>query len=205
MYKNILNTNKRLQFEGNSLLNYSINFGVPYNFYIGTQVYANLVSNGYKGAYFDSSISSRTQTQINSLMATNYTDANTNNNRTVLNWEGTNDMGLGGLSSAAAFANLQVFIAHITQYTNKYLICTVIARDHTTDAVDLMDRIDAYNVLVRANYPSSNVCDLAALSMFDTRAKASDTDYYKTDKLHLATAGQAIVITEITNKLLTII
>ena len=57
-----------------------------------------------------------------------------------------------------------------------------------------------FNTLLRNN--AATVCDtlvdIAANTVFDTRADASNATYYHADKTHLVTAGQNICVTAIT-------
>jgi lysophospholipase L1-like esterase len=114
-------------------------------------------------------------------------------------------MRVNGLTGAQAYANLVTYANTVRALGIKLVICTVIARDLAGDPADLMNtRIPDYNTLLRANYASISdaFCDLAASPLFDTRADASNTTYYQTDKLHLTAAGEdaieALITTAVT-------
>lgn len=188
------NTQRRIFFEGNSLMNCAINFGGTGGQYIPNQVYSGLTKS--KLAMFSYAISGRNQTQINAALPTNIYPYLLEGDLIVL-WEGTNDMYTNGLSGADAYANLVTYSTAVRSRGAKLIVCNVIARDFSGDAADLMNtRIPAYNQLTRDN--SSSICDafvdLASYPEFDTRSDASNLTYYNADKIHQATAGQTLVI-----------
>lgn len=165
--------------------------------FIPVSVY-DAVRSGRTLAYTSLALAGRTQTQINAALGTNISPRARYNDVVVL-WEGTNDMYLNDLSGADAYANLVTYRNAVIALGAKLVVCTVIARDYVDDDPDLMDRIDAYNVLVRNNSGLfTAVCDLAANAAFDTRADASNTTYYNADKIHQAQGGQDLVITLLT-------
>lgn len=178
----------KIFFEGNSLFSHNKNIsGSNEDMYIPRATYAGLTTSLLPVYY---PISGQTQTQINSNLTTKVLLYSQKGDVVVL-WEGTNDMHVNGLSGADAYANLITYRNKVIGRGLKLVVATTIARDYATDAADLMDRIDDYNTLIRANTDQfTAVCDLAANSLFDTRADASNTTYYHTDKLHLITAGQ---------------
>lgn len=192
---------RNLIFEGNSLTDLGQDGGPVYGQYIPLTVYAN-VRTGRVLNYRCYSISGRTQTQINASLPTNILPF-IKAGDIIVNWEGTNDLFVNSLSAADAYANLVTYSQAVRAMGVKLVICTVIARDFATDPPDLMDRVDAYNVLVRNNASSicEAVCDLGADAMFDTRADTANGTNYKADKVHLATAGQNNVITLMTTSI----
>lgn len=190
---------KKLFFQGNSLLDTSLNHTISNQKYVTYTLYNNIRSS-YPGlTLVDYSISGQDEDQINALIATQFRKGLVLAQDVIVIWEGTNDLAHNpAKSGATAFANLQTFVNAIALLTNKYIVCTSIARDLAADPVDLMTRIDDYNTLIRANYSGTHLCDLAANSHFDSRADASDTTYYDTDKLHLVQAGQDLIISLLT-------
>jgi lysophospholipase L1-like esterase len=197
-------TQQKIVFEGNSLLARASGGALDGGHYTPSTVYNNIRS-GRVLRYTSLAIAGRNQTQINASLATNITPYIVANDIIVL-WEGTNDMYTNGLSGAAAFANVLTYRDAVTALGAKLVVCTVIARDYTLDAVDLMDRIGAYNTLVRANtHLFTAVCDLALDSHFDARADASDTNYYNADKIHQSLGGQDLVVSLLTTTLNTLL
>lgn len=196
---------RNLIFEGNSLTDLGQDGGPVYGQYVPLTVYAN-VRTGRVLNYRCYAISGRTQTQINASLPTNILPF-IKAGDVIVNWEGTNDLFVNGLTAQAAYDNLVTYSQAVRAMGVKLMICTVIARDYVSDPADLMDRIDAYNVLVRTNAASicEVVCDLGADAMFNTRADTANGTNYKADKVHLATAGQNNVITLMTASLNTIL
>jgi len=186
---------KKLFMNGNSLMASDANHTITTARYIPFTIYANLLALNYKVALFDYSKGGQQQTEINTIMSTQINSSVCGANDIVLIWEGTNDLGLNPAKTGAqAFADLQTYVNYVTQFTSKIIVCTIISRDAVGDAADLMTRISDYNTLVRATYTGNNLCDLAANANFDTRADASISPPYDTDKLHLFQAGCNIVI-----------
>lgn len=188
------NTQRRIFFEGNSLMNCAINFSAGGGQYIPNQVYNGLTKT--RLSMFSYAISGRNQTQINASLPTNIYPYLRENDIIVL-WEGANDMYTNGISGADAYANLVTYSTAVRSRGAKLIVCNVIARDYTLDPADLMDtRIPAYNQLTRDN--SATICDalvdLAGYPEFNARADASNTTFYNSDKIHQATAGQTLVI-----------
>lgn len=173
--------------------------------YIPNTIYTN-VKTGRILAYMSHAISGRNQTQINASITTNITPFVRVGDLIVL-WEGTNDMYTNGLSGADAYANLVTYINTVKTYGASVIVATVIARDFTSDPVDLMTRIGDYNTLVRANASSLGItiCDLAADPVWDARADASDLTYYNADKIHQSLVGQDKVITMLTSTVNTVL
>lgn len=187
------NRSRVIFFEGNSLTALDSNSANVGGQYVAQKTYANIIAVKSGVAMTSFAISGRTQTQINASFSTNIAP-NLMEGDIVNIWEGTNDMGVNGLSGADAFTNLLTEIQAVKALGGIVFVGTVAARDMTGDAVDLMDRIDAYNALVRANSGTYGytVSDIAANALFNARSDASNTTYYKTDKIHMATAGQDI-------------
>ena len=196
---------RKLIFEGNSLTDLGQDGGPVYGQYVPLTIYNN-VKASHTLVYSCYAISGRTQTQINASLSTNITPY-IRPGDIIINWEGTNDLFVNALSANDAYANLVTYANTVRNLGAKLIIGTVIARDYVSDPGDLMDRIDAYNVLVRTNASSicEAVCDLGADAMFDTRADTANGTNYKADKVHLATAGQNNVISLMTTTLNTIL
>lgn len=178
-------------FEGNSLTALDNNSTAVGGQYLAQKVYSNIIATKSRIAMTSFAVSGRTQTMINASIATNITP-NLKAGDYIVLWEGTNDMGVNALSAADAFANVVTYVNAVKALGAIVIVGTVAARDMTGDAGDLMTRIDAYNVLVRAGASTYGytVADIAASTLFDTRADASNATYYKADKIHMATAGQ---------------
>jgi len=185
---------RKVLWLGNSLSNLDSNANAVNGQYVPITTYNSLTKS--KLSLFSYAVSGYTQTTINSLLGSNI-GVMLNAKDIIVNWEGTNDMGINNLSGAAAFANLVTACQYVTSRGGIFVVGTVAARDMSGDAVDLMDRIDAYNVLVRANNGTYGyyIADIAANVNFATRAAASNLTYYKADKIHMATAGQNLCAT----------
>lgn len=195
---------RKLIFEGNSLFNVTVDNNAVGGHYIPTNVYNNLTKS--KLTFTSYAISGRTQTQIIASLATNI-GPYIQPQDIVVNWEGTNDIDGNALSGAQGYANLVTCADYVQSRGGIYVACTITARDFAGDDADLMDRIDAYNALVRTNqsYFLGGIVDLASYAEFNTKADASNTTYYHADKLHLRTAAQALVITGIQNQVQTLL
>lgn len=199
---------RNLIFQGNSLLDAALNHtGSNNQKYVTHTLYNNNIKGTYsKVSLIDYSISGQDQVQINALMSTQFTSSIVRPQDVVVIWEGTNNLShYPSKSGATAFSELQTFINHVSQFTSKIIVCTTIARDLSGDPVDLMTRIDDYNVLIRANYSGNNLLDLASNANFWPRSAASNTTYYDVDKLHLVSGGQTLLITLLTNAITAIL
>lgn len=196
---------KQVFFEGNSLFNNRAGVNASGGYYCAIKTYQNSAATK-DIVFFSRAIGGQTQTQINANIATKITPFVRRGDVIVL-WEGTNDLSVNALTGAQAYANLVTYANTVRALGAKLIICTVIARDFTTDAADLMDRIDDYNELVRANQSSicDALCDLAADPLFDTRADASNTTYYLADKLHQTQVGQDYIAGLISTTLNTLV
>jgi len=186
---------KKLYFNGNSIMASDANHTMTGVRYIPYTIYSNLLALGHNLAVFDYSKGSQKQSEINAIMANQINSKTCGANDIVVLWEITNDLGINQTVTAAqAFTNIQTYINYVSQFTQKYIICTCAARDFSGDLVTLMPKIDDVNNLIRANYNTNNICDIAANTNFDTKAKASISPPYSTDKLHLIQSGKDIVI-----------
>lgn len=188
-----------IYFEGNSLMVNDLNRTFACDYYVPTTVYQNLLAGGAKLSLWCRAQGGRKQSEMNTDVA-NYITPYLQPNDIIVLWEGTNDLGNGGLSSADAWANVVTYINSIPRGV-KLVICTVIARDFVSDAADLMTRIGEYNTLVRNNASTYGytVCDLGADPMFDDRADCSVTANYDSfDKVHLKSGGNTRVVSLMT-------
>lgn len=183
--------NRSLIFEGNSLSNY-ISPNVLNGHYVPKQTYADLLS--YKLKLVSWAESANTQTLMNEdipdhiLPFLRYDDI-------IVLWEGTNDLRFNVLSGADGFQNVVDYSEIVRPAGAKLVFCTITARDFSLDDADLMDRIDDYNTLARANQSYFDAfCDLAGDPVFDTKADASNATYYDADKLHFTQAGYDKVV-----------
>lgn len=186
---------KTLFFQGNSLFDTNLNHTVNNQKYVTLAIYDSLKAAYPKLAWLDYSISGQDQVQINALISSQFTVKMVKSKDVIVIWEGTNNLAhYSSKTGATAFSELQTFVNTVAAYTDKYIVCTTIARDLSGDPVDLMTRIGDYNTLIRANYTGNHLCDLGADAMFDTRADASVSPPYDTDKLHLFQSGQTKII-----------
>ena len=185
----------KLFMNGNSIMANNAGSTIANARYMSHAIYTNLLALNYKVALFDYSLGGQKQSEINTRM---YDQINVNTcsaNDVVLIWEITNDLGINQTVTAQdAIDNLQAYINYISQFTQKYIVCTCAARDFSGDLVTLMTKIDTVNAWIRTEYNAINICDIAADSNFDTKAKASISPPYKTDKLHFLQQGSDLVI-----------
>ena len=185
----------KLFMNGNSIMANNAGSTIANARYMSHAIYTNLLALNYKVALFDYSLGGQKQSEINTRM---YDQINVNTcsaNDVVVIWEITNDLGIvQSVTAQEAIDNLKAYIDYVKQFTQKYIVCTCIARDFATDLVTLMPKIDTVNAWVRTEYNAINICDIAADSNFDTKAKASISPPYKTDKLHFLQQGSDLVI-----------
>ena len=185
----------KLFMNGNSLMASNANHTVGNARYISHTMYANLLALNYDLALFDYSLGSQTQSQINTKM---YDQINANTcgaNDIVVIWEITNELGINQtITAQQAYDAQKAYVDYVSQFTQKYIVCTCAARDFSTDLVTLMPKIDDVNTMTRAEYSGANLCDIAANTNFDTKAKASISPPYDPDKLHLIQAGCDLII-----------
>lgn len=188
-------TSPKLFLNGNSLLASNADHTLANAKYISQTIYANLLADNYNISLFDYSKGSQKQSEINSVMQSQINSFTCGKNDVVLIWEVTNDLGIDQTVTAIqAFNNLKTYVDYVKQFTQKYIVCTCIARDFAPDLPTLMPKIDSVNTMIRAEYSGANLCDLAANSNFDTKAKASISPPYATDKIHIIQAGCDLVI-----------
>lgn len=112
--------------------------------------------------------------------------------RILVVWELRNDMVLNGLTPAQAITNLAAYCnAARAHGYDKIIVCNTIA-DGSGDANFTPTDQAEVNALLAANYHTfvDHLVDLAADSRFQNPA---DTTYYAADKLHLVSAGYAVV------------
>lgn len=186
---------KKVIFQGNSLFDTNVNHTINGLKYVTLGIYNELRTSYRTLSFFDYSISGQDQIQINALLSSQLDSVKVNPQDVYVIWEQTNNLShYPSKSGAQAFTDLQVTINKISRYTDKWIVCTTIARDLAGDPVNLMTRIDSCNVLIRNNYTGNHLCDLGAHSFFNSRAKASVSPPYDTDKLHLFQLGQDTVI-----------
>jgi len=187
---------RKIFFEGNSLM--ANNPTAPS---VGSQpvpmgVYNNAVSAGKILTYTSYALAGRYQQQINADRATNIYPYLQPNDIIVI-WEGTNDFQHTS-TPQEAYDNLELYVLDMVDRGAKLMVCTMIARNYvpTPDPPDIMDQVDAYNDLIRANLDIDGVtiCDLGADSHFDDLADCNNTTYYLADKLHINTTGVSLVI-----------
>lgn len=186
----------KLFMNGNSLMSSNANHTVANARYISHTMYANLLALNYDLALFDYSRGSQTQSQINDVMASQINVNTCGANDIVLIWEITNELGINQtITAQQAFDVQKTYVDYVKQFTQKYIVCTCAARDFATDLITLMPKIDEVNAMTRIEYPDPiNLCDIAANSNFDTKAKASISPPYDPDKLHLLQGGCDAVI-----------
>lgn len=189
------NTQRTLFIEGNSLMSWDANHTVPWQYYVPLGIYNSLRTGRVLNARIHP-VGGQTQTEINALLSTRILPYIGSSDIYFI-WEGTNDMYVNGLTGTQAFDNLLTCIQTIKTRTDKIVVGTVAARDHALDSAALMNTyIPDYNSLVRSNAATYGykIVDFASRPEFATRAAASNTTYYDSDKLHLVHPGKDIII-----------
>lgn len=117
-------------------------------------------------------------------------------NDIVVLWEITNDIGSGGVTAQQAYDNVVTYVNLVRALSAKCVVVGFIARDFAGDAADIMTRGFNCNALLAAN-PSvyDGFVNVGTDAAFDTRADASNTTYYTTDKIHLSNVGYDLIAT----------
>lgn len=186
---------RKLFMNGNSLMANNSESTVANARYMSHTLYSNLLALNYKVALFDYSLGGQKQSEINTRMQAQINVNTCSANDVVVIWEITNDLGIvQSVTAQEAIDNLKAYIDYVKQFTQKYIVCTCIARDFSTDLVTLMPKIDTVNAWVRTEYDPINICDFAADTNFDTKPKASISPPYNLDKLHTIQQGKDIQI-----------
>lgn len=185
---------RKLIFNGNSHFNLAQNdINIPYNYYVPRSIHANVIAAGYKTPMTAFAVGGNPTTTMNA----NFDSQNGPLIKTgdvVVLWEITNDLAVNELSGADAYAQVVIFANKVRALGGYILVGTTTARNHVNDPPDIWDRGQACNTLIRDNSGLfDGICDLASDTHFDDEADCDNTTYY-IDKLHFATAGQAIII-----------
>lgn len=183
--------NTRVIFEGNSLTALDANSVNVGGQYVAQTIYNTIISTKSRVSMISWAVSGRNQTQIATDIGIHITPY-AQPGSIISYWEGTNAMGAGGMSAVDAYAQVVSYAQTVIPYGVQLVVGTVAARDMAGDAADLMDRIDAYNALIRSGAATYGwtTADVAADAAFATRAACSNGTNYKADKIHMATAGQ---------------
>lgn len=185
----------KLFMNGNSIMANNAGSTVANARYLSHTLYANLLALNYKVSLFDYSLGGQKQSEINTRMYAQINASNCTAKDIVLIMEVTNDLGIvQSVTAQDAINNLQAYVDYVSQFTQKYIVCTCPARDFAGDLVTLQPKIDTVNAWIRSTYSVNNVCDVAADTNFDTKAKASISPPYKTDKLHFLQQGSDLLI-----------
>jgi hypothetical protein len=185
----------KLFMNGNSIMANNAGSTVANARYLSHTLYANLLALGYNLSLFDYSLGGQKQSEINTRMYDQINASNCTAKDIVLIMEVTNDLGIvQSVTAQTAFNNLKFNVDYVKQFTQKYIVCTCMARDFAGDLVTLMPKIDTVNGLIRAEYSGYNLCDVAANTNFDTKAKASISPPMAADRLHVLQQGSDLLI-----------
>jgi hypothetical protein len=196
MYNSPNPSNKKLFFQGNSLIDTDQNHVVNNQKYVTYTIYNTLRLTYPNLALFDYSISGQTQATINTKMAQQFNSSSINADDVVLNMEGLNNLwGFPAKTAQESFDQMQAWVNHVYQFTSKIIICTVSATDILGDVNNVFGRCQTYNQLLRDYLVNAQICDIALDSAFDTQAACSNATYYDTDKVHWIKGGQDRFIT----------
>lgn len=182
--------NRRLIFQGNSLLNLHSGTLVPNGHYLSKKIYSEVIAIKPSISSIFLSINGNPTTTMNANFDT-LTAPFIRPNDVVLLWEITNDLSVNGLTGAQAYDQVVIYCGKVRALGGKVAVGTFIARNHTADASDLFTRGQDCNTLLRANWASfcDLLCDPAVDPVFDEKTDANNTTYYQSDRLHLTTVG----------------
>lgn len=190
---------KRLFFQGNSLIDTDANHVTNNQKYTTFKIYNDIKASYPALALFDYSISGQNQEQINTKMAQQFNSDTINKNDVVLNMEGLNNLwAFPSKTAQQSFDQMQLWVNHVKQYTDKILVCTVSATTISGDVDNVFSRSQTYNQLLRDNLVNATLIDIAADSVFATQAATNNTTYYDTDKVHWKQGGMDRFITLVT-------
>lgn len=176
---------KKLFFQGNSLIDTNATHTVNNQKYTTFKIYTDIKAS-YPGlCLFDYSISGQSQEQINTKMDYQFNSNVCNKSDVVLNMEGLNNIwGFPSKTPQEAFDQMQLWVNHVKQFTDKILICTVSATTISGDVNNVFGRCQTYNQLLRDNLVNATLIDIATDPIFATQAATNNTTYYDTDKVH---------------------
>lgn len=121
-------------------------------------------------------------------------DATAANNVNII-WSGTNDLA-GGTSGADTYALLATYCnARRAAGWDKLIVVTALPRSAAGDAANHETLRQAFNTLLRANWATiaDGLADVAADGRIGDEGDELDTTYYQADRVHLNTAGQAVI------------
>lgn len=187
---------KRLFFQGNSLIDTDVNHVTNNQKYTTFKIYNDIKASYPALALFDYSISGQNQEQINTKMAQQFNSDTINKNDVVLNMEGLNNLWVFPSKTAQqSFDQMQLWVNHVKQFTDKILVCTVSATTISGDVNNVFSRSQTYNQLLRDDLVNATLIDIAADSVFATQAATNNTSYYDTDKVHWKQGGMDRFIT----------
>ncbi|OHB99878.1 MAG: hypothetical protein A2Z57_11175 [Planctomycetes bacterium RIFCSPHIGHO2_12_39_6] len=187
----IVDSQKRLIFQGNSLMNLASGSTTISNaHYLANKVYTTIIASKSKIVSVQLSINGDPTTtkniNFNALTAPNIKAGDV-----VFLWEITNDLSVNGLTGQQAYDEVVIFCNSVRALGGKIAVGTFIARNHSADVADLFTRGQDCNTLLRNN-PSEYdlLIDLGVDSIFNEKTDADNTTYFLSDKLHLTTTGQ---------------
>jgi len=167
----------------------SLTFGYggtyPYNHYIALPA-----CNGIPFASYNIGINAETLQTMKSIAPSNLNSLFAHNapvNIAVI-WGGTNDIA-NGVSAAQAFFYLQTFAKDERALGFRIIVATMISR------VGLDSQKDAYNALIRENWPNfaDGLADLAANPNLGADGAYSNRTYFQSDRIHLTDMGYSLV------------
>lgn len=190
---------KRLFFQGNSLIDTDANHVTNNQKYTTFKIYTDIKGSYHGLCLFDYSISGQNQEQINAKMTTQFNSSTINKGDVVLNMEGLNNLwAFPSKTAQQSFDQMQLWVNHVKQFTDKILICTVSATTISGDVNNVFGRSQTYNQLLRDNLVNATLIDIAADYVFSTQAATNNTTYYDTDKVHWKQGGMDRFITLVT-------
>jgi hypothetical protein len=181
----------QLIFQGNSLIDTSVNHVKNNQKYVTLTIYNSLRSIYQNLSLLDYSISGQNQIQINSKMLQQFNSSSVRHQDVVINMEGLNNIWhYPNKTAQEAFNDLLLWINHVSQFTNKIIICTISAVTVVGDTTDIFGRCQQLNQLIRENLTNVSICDIALDSVFSNQLATENMVNYDTDKVHWIKGGQ---------------
>jgi hypothetical protein len=195
----VKNTNQKLIFEGNSLMALGSGSSSATSNWNGHYIPINVYS--YQKTFHSVNLTmldsvAKTTKQINNQKYITVGKI-ANKGDVVILWEITNDLFVNNVSVDSGYSHVKLYCDYVRNIIKaKVIICTMIARDYSTDPSDLWTRGQAINSLIVTNKHSicDTLIDLGSLSIFNSKAGCSNSLYYDTDRLHLTSTARDTII-----------
>lgn len=182
---------KKLFFQGNSLIDTSVNHVRNNQKYVTLTIYNSLRTTYNNLSLQDYSISGQNQVQINSKMLQQFNSTSVRSQDVIINMEGLNNFWhYPNKTALEGYNDLLLWVNYVKQFTDKVIICTVSAVTIVGDTTDVFGRCQQFNQLIRDNLTGVYICDIALDSVFSNQLATENIVNYDTDKVHWIKGGQ---------------